>query len=295
MRRDVIGRVAPWVQMSWDWRAAGNFMAGGAGAGLLISASVVAEEAAWLPLALGMALIAGGLLCVWGEIGRPWRALNVFRHAATSWMTREALVALAVFVCGFVVLAKDGSAQRWFLAVGAFAFVYCQGRMLRGAKGIPAWRHPRIVPLIVVTGLTEGAALMLLLGTRPATVRSPSWFALLLALLLVARVLVWYAYRAGIERTGAPNACLLVLQRLDKPLVSADVLAIVFAVASTVVSERLWLGPVAAISALLFGWVLKMTIVTRAAYNQGFALKAAPERGVGGVGPPARPGWDIGL
>ena len=40
MKRDVIGRVAPWVQMSWDWRAAGNFIAGGTGAGLLIAAMV---------------------------------------------------------------------------------------------------------------------------------------------------------------------------------------------------------------------------------------------------------------
>ncbi len=39
----------------------------------------------------------------------------------------------------------------------ALVFVYCQGRMLQAARGIPAWREPLLVPLIVVTGLAEGA------------------------------------------------------------------------------------------------------------------------------------------
>ena len=31
----VIGRIAPWRQTAWDWRAAGNFIGGGSGTGLL--------------------------------------------------------------------------------------------------------------------------------------------------------------------------------------------------------------------------------------------------------------------
>jgi phenylacetyl-CoA:acceptor oxidoreductase subunit 2 len=48
----------------------------------------------------------------------------------------------------------------------------------------------------------------------------------------------------------------------------------------------------AALLAVAGGWVLKSTLIRRAAFNQGFALVLAPERGVGGPGPPARPGWE---
>jgi hypothetical protein len=42
----------------------------------------------------------------------------------------------------------------------AAAFLYCQARILRAAMGIPAWRGPWVVPLIVVSGLAEGGALL---------------------------------------------------------------------------------------------------------------------------------------
>jgi DMSO reductase anchor subunit len=38
-------------------------------------------------------------------------------------------------------------------------FLYCQGRILQASKGIPAWREPKIVPLILATGFVEGAGL----------------------------------------------------------------------------------------------------------------------------------------
>ena len=50
----------------------------------------------------------------------------------------------------------------WLAAALALVFVYCQARILQAAKGIPAWREPLLVPLIVITGVTEGAGLFLL-------------------------------------------------------------------------------------------------------------------------------------
>ena len=68
---------APWQQKSWDWRAAGNFICGGAGSGLIVF--TVAAGAHGLALSMlmlgGLALVGDGLLCVWLEIGRPLRAL----------------------------------------------------------------------------------------------------------------------------------------------------------------------------------------------------------------------------
>ena len=85
----------PWVQRHWDLRAATNFVAGGAGAGLIVVS--VASGARGTPAAIamlaGLALVGVGLFAVWLEIGRPLRALNVFRNPRTSWMSREAIAA----------------------------------------------------------------------------------------------------------------------------------------------------------------------------------------------------------
>jgi len=77
---------APWQQAHWDWRAAGNFIFGGAGAGLLVATPYAGAQglANTLLVLAGMGLIGLGLLCVWLEIGRPLRAMNVMRRAGRS-------------------------------------------------------------------------------------------------------------------------------------------------------------------------------------------------------------------
>ena len=56
----------PWQQAHWDWRAAGNFMAGGAGAGLIVATALSgAQGRLWTGLLLaGLALVGVGLFCV---------------------------------------------------------------------------------------------------------------------------------------------------------------------------------------------------------------------------------------
>ena len=39
------------------------------------------------------------------------------------------------------------------------------------------------------------------------------------------------------------------------------------------------------------GWAIKFILITRAAYNQGFALAHTPIRGFGVPGPAVKPGW----
>ena len=92
------------------------------------------------------------------ELGRPLRALNVFFNPRTSWMAREAFTATLLFPVGLAAAAgvfRDAYGLPPLLAV---VFVYCQGRMLQAAKGIPAWREPWLAPLIVVTALSRAAA-----------------------------------------------------------------------------------------------------------------------------------------
>jgi len=150
----------PWQQAHWDWRAAGNFICGGAGAGLVIFTVLSGLQglAATLAIVAGLGLVGLGLLCVWLEIGRPLRALNVFVNLRSSWMSREALVSVFLFALG---LGLAAGVKSWAapVVIAAVAFIYCQARIVQAARGIPAWREPLTVPLLITTGLAEGAGL----------------------------------------------------------------------------------------------------------------------------------------
>lgn len=274
----------PWQQTSWDWRAAGNFIGGGAGSGLLITGALLAppdaastEATRWL-LLLGLALVGLGLFCVWLEIGRPLRALHVFFNPYTSWMSREAFVALLLFPTGLLALLGVAGAL-WATAALALAFLYCQSRMLPAARGIPAWRPRLVTALMLVTGLSEGCALFLILGLVQG--RLPSALLGLLALLLVARLLLWTRYRSAVNASLAPRAR-AALDRAGRALLLLGSLAPLLLLGASVWlpgAQALLVGAAAA-GAVLTGAYLKYTLVTRASFNQGFALSKLPVRGV---------------
>ena len=259
----------PWQQTHWDWRAAGNFMGGGAGAGLVLLATLSGAPAA--AVLAGLALIGAGLACVWLEIGRPLRALHVFFNPQTSWMTREGIVATLLMPIGLasVVLWPDLGVVAAPLAL---AFVYCQGRILRASRGIPAWREPRVVPFVVATGLAEGGALLLL---APPSQRAP-WLPGLVAALLLVRIALWAAYR---QRLAARAQAALAAP--GRALVwggTALALALI-ALAAAGVAAGASLALAGAVAAASGAWV-KFALVTRAGFNQGFALARLPVRGV---------------
>ncbi len=56
------GRVTPWHQTSWDWRAAGNFIGGGSGTGLLFFATLAAGSVDnyRIMVLVALAFIGGG-------------------------------------------------------------------------------------------------------------------------------------------------------------------------------------------------------------------------------------------
>ncbi|MDH4061798.1 MAG: hypothetical protein OEU94_13380 [Aquincola sp.] len=266
---------SPWQQANWDWRAACNFMAGGAGSGLVVCAAL-AGSPAWL-LAAGGVMIASGLFAVWLELGRPWRSWRVIRHGARSWMSREALVAPLLFVA--IAAAWFGvPGAAWAAALLALVFVACQARLLQAAKGIPAWREPMLVPLLVATALAEGAGAWLLLGAARA---APGGLWVYFALVLVARVALWHAWRRRVRTaTGALaaiDAAGMVFKLATLLPLAAALVALAWPLADgpTSVLQAL-AGALAAAGGLWF----KYTLVTRAGFNQGFALPHLPVRGV---------------
>jgi len=287
-------RIAPWLQTNWDWRAAGNFICGGTGAGVLIFAAIapVPGSAYRLLATIGMAFVATGLFCVWLEIGRPFRAINVFRQPQMSWMSRESLVAPLLFASGIAATWLGGGALAWIAAVFAAAFLYCQARMLRAARGIPTWRAPRIVPLMLLTGLAEGTGLMLMLAAFPSGNAPSGWLQGILIVLVVARGLAWHFYRVQLEGDGVPSRAFDVLRAIHTPMSVLGLWGplLLLLIASSFAAAT-WIAAIAGLCALGSGWLLKFTVITRAAYNQGFAVPRLPVRGAGGPGPAVKPGW----
>jgi phenylacetyl-CoA:acceptor oxidoreductase subunit 2 len=61
-------------------------------------------------------------------------------------MTREAhRRRAAVPLCGSSRCGSAAAFSSAWLALLGVLFLYCQGRILQAAKGIPAWREPKIV------------------------------------------------------------------------------------------------------------------------------------------------------
>lgn len=256
----------PWLQTHWDWRAACNFMCGGTGAGLVAAAPALQGAGADAATLAGLVLVAAGLGAVWLEIGRKLRALHVCFNPFTSWMTREAFAAVFLFGLGFAGLLVEAPWLRWLAAAAALAFIWCQGRILFGAKGIPAWRRREVVPFIVASGLAEGAGIALAL--QPGRV-----VLALFAVALLARGAAWLLYRGALQNARAESELLwpgrvLLLPGTAVPLA----LLLLWPVAPAVA----WL---AAAAALCGGWYFRFALVTRAAFNQGFALPHLPVRG----------------
>jgi len=273
---------SPSRQRNWDARAAANFVCGGVGAGLIVFAALAGVSGLSLavPLLAGLALIGTGLLCVWHELGRPLRALHVFFHPHTSWMTREAYVAALLFPCGLAATA--GTAV--FVPVAAalaFAFVFCQGRMLQAARGIPAWRHALVAPLLVVTGLAEGAGLWLVAAAW-LRVGTQTLLTLFGALVLL-RIVIWLAYRRAIA-TRSPRAH-AALEPASRVLQLAGTLLPLIAIAMIATglvngTATFAVTAIAGLAAAAGGAHMKFTVVTKGGFTQGAALVRLPVRGV---------------
>ena len=271
----------PWIQLNWDVRAALNFILGGTGGGFLLFAAFVPAppELGRAALLLGLALVGAGLASVWLEIGRKLRAVHVFFNPFTSWMTRESFVAVLLFASGLAA-AWFASAQLAALTAGAaLGFVYCQGRILRASKGIPAWREPTITWLIFWTAIAEGAGLYLVFAALCGA-GVPPLAAAGLVLAVVARGVAWSVYRRRVQADLIPQAR-AALEPAGRQLyqLGAIVPLALLLAGGAVEQFAAVAAPLAGIAALAAGWRFKFVLMVRASFNQGFALPRIPVRG----------------
>ena len=102
----------------------------------------------------------------------------------------------------------------------------------------------------------------------------------LFALALLARAFAWSVYRDRIA-LGTHGPALGILEAAGKPLIQIGTI-----VALALLPLYLFAPDLAGVvlllsvaAALATGWRLKFVLITRAAYNQGFALPHLPVRG----------------
>jgi phenylacetyl-CoA:acceptor oxidoreductase subunit 1 len=290
--------VEPALQQHWNWKASGNFLCGGAGAGLLVFAAIAGLGGAQVtaPALVALAIIAAGLALLMFKIGRPLRFLHVLRQPQRSWMTREAWIAGLLFPLALAALWFDSRIALAAAAIVGLLFLFCQGMILEQAKGVPAWRNPKVIALIMATGLTEGCGLFLVAAVMlPALAPFAKPAAMTLVMLAAIRSWTWRRYFASLENEGAPTRTLEILGNCRFWFFVFG-LALPFALivlGLLITSAASALFALVGISVFVTGWLLKFILITRAAYNQGFALNHTPVRGSGLAGPAVQPGWTL--
>jgi phenylacetyl-CoA:acceptor oxidoreductase subunit 1 len=293
--------VEPSLQQHWDWKAASNFICGGIGSGLFVFTAVASLRYGELaPLGwAALAIVVLGLSILMLKIGRPLRFIYVLRQPQRSWMAREAWIAAAFFPLAGLALWAQAPALLIAAAVVAVLFLCSQGMILKEAKGIPAWRIFWVVPLIVATGLAEGSGLFLAATTLFASLQPLAELAAVIAVALaLLRALIWRSYQAALKSEGAPTRTLAVFQGY-RPwffivgLALPFVLIVAGVAVATVPAVPAVLFAIAGICITAAGAALKLILVTRAGFNQGFALTHTPVRGSGIAGPAVKPGWSL--
>ena len=120
--------------------------------------------------AVGLVLVAGGLLAARRHLGRPVGLLRALTRTRTSWLSREALaaVACAVVAPGFAAVPQDALVGRVLgltMAVLAIGAVACTAMIYASLRPVPQW-HTGLVPasFLLIAGMTGALLLVLLTG-----------------------------------------------------------------------------------------------------------------------------------
>jgi phenylacetyl-CoA:acceptor oxidoreductase subunit 2 len=230
---------------------------GGAGAGLLAIVSLGAFTGLNAPLLVGVGLalvVAGyGLGQLGGGRWTGWRGWSGLAQAA----------ALATLALGVVGLVQPEAAK--LVWAPAMLLLYGQGRAVETAGGPPAWRSSLMMPLLLFSGIAEGAGLLLLLAPLALAEPVPDWAAGLLVGALAVRLLVWMTYRRRIADGNGPPLAAVRLVAFSTPFtLGGTVIPLALCVASGVMPELASAALAAAgLAVAVGGAALKILILIR--------------------------------
>jgi sulfite dehydrogenase (quinone) subunit SoeC len=191
----------------------------GAGLGLLaltalfdvFSPGSLSAQVVWRSAFLALVLIAAGLASSTMHLANPKNAWRSFTRIRTSWLSREAALALVLFpVAGlYVLLVAKGNTGlgRSLLALAstliAWAVIICTAMIYASLKPIRQW-HTLWTPVnYVLLGHWSGS--LLLAATATAYTAAPATLLVLAVTLglaaLAAKLAYWYAMGRGAPTT----------------------------------------------------------------------------------------------
>ena len=141
----------------------------GLGFGLLVFLGLgfppVTGWVAFVFFLIAYTLSVGGLLASTFHLGHPERALKAFRQWRTSWLSREAIAAVAaLLVMGLYALfavffGTRIAALGWIGAALSLATVITTAMIYTQIKAVPRW-HQALTPLHLTTASLAGGALL---------------------------------------------------------------------------------------------------------------------------------------
>lgn len=149
--------------------------------------------------ALGYALAVGGLLISALHLGNPQRALLAFTQWRSSWLSREAVAAVATLLALAPVALSQIFGFDWprlwglLAALMCFATVFATAMIYAQLKTVPRWNH-WITPVMFLTFAATGGAVLAGQGAVAM---------LALAALSVVQAQVWRIGDKRFARSGA--------------------------------------------------------------------------------------------
>lgn len=168
--------------------------------------------------ALILCALAGGLVCAGLvasllHLGQPTRFLKAFSQWRTSWLSREAVLAMATLaVFALYAALWLGAGVRLFPlgALGsllALATVTATAMIYAQMRSVPRWRSP-LTPLVFLLGALTGGAL--LAGVHDAA----PWLLLALG---IAQAAAWIRGDGALARSGTTLATATGLGAMGRP------------------------------------------------------------------------------
>ena len=200
----------------------------GAGLGLLVWLVVLAStgfagdmsaSSMLSMLALGMGLTTAGLISSTLHLANPKNAWRAFSRVRTSWLSREGVLALALYPVAalYAWLLIVGSSPVLFVGVGlllavlALGVLFCTGMIYACLKTIPRW-HTRLVPACyVLLGLYSGAlaGLPFIAFSNGGASKQVTAVLALLVLALLVKAVYYFRFRTPTVQYTINNALTL--------------------------------------------------------------------------------------
>jgi DMSO reductase anchor subunit len=147
--------------------------------------------------ALAYAMAVGGLLASTFHLGHPKRAYLAVTQWRTSWLSREAIAAIATLLTGGVfallrIWDISAAPLGWLVSLGCLATVFTTAMIYTQMRTVPRWRHWTTPALFLALSLAGGA----ILANRGSAAL------VLLALAAVLQLVAWITGDMRLQQSG---------------------------------------------------------------------------------------------